>query len=114
MSHQKLQMSTQVEIARLLDRECKHLRDPSLASQMSNYFKHVHPLYGIKSAKLRHIIRQVQDKHRNEWTAPLLLDTAEMFTCEQHGEQEMLGVYLFGIAFNLKIIQDDSRVLQII
>lgn len=107
-------MNTQSKIARFLDRECKRLRDPSLASQMANYFKQVHPFYGIKSVELRYMIRQVQDKHRNEWTAPLLLNTAEMLLSEQHGEKKMLGVYLLGVPFNLKIIREDSRALQTI
>ncbi|KAL3789212.1 hypothetical protein HJC23_002797 [Cyclotella cryptica] len=107
-------MSIPSKIARYLDRECKRLRNPSRAAQMSNYFKQIHPFYGIKSADLKHMIRQVQEKHRDEWTAPLLLYTAELLLSEKHGEKKMLGVYLLGVPFNRKIIQEDATTLQTI
>jgi 3-methyladenine DNA glycosylase AlkD len=107
-------MSTPSKVVRYLDKECKRLRNPKRAADMGRYFKHVHPFYGIESAKLRHLIKQVQETHRQEWTASKLLETAEQLFADCHGEKKILGVYLLGVPFNRKIIQEESTVIQTI
>jgi 3-methyladenine DNA glycosylase AlkD len=81
---------------------------------MGSYFKQIHPFYGIKSADLRSMIRQVQDTHRKNWTAPGLLDTAEILLGYEYGEKKMLGVYLLGVPHNLKLIQEELHVIHTI
>ena len=99
-------------VIRYLNKECIRLRNPQRASDMGNYFKHVHPFYGIKSAELRQLIKQVQEKYRKEWTVCSLLETAETLLQDQYGEKKMLGVYLLGVPYNRKIIQEEPHVIQ--
>jgi len=99
-------------VLRLLDRECRRLQNKEHAKKMAKYFKYVHPFYGIKTASLRQMIRQVQSKYQKDWNASSLLDTAEQLLAESQGEKKLLGVYLLGVNSNLKILQNDPIVID--
>jgi 3-methyladenine DNA glycosylase AlkD len=80
---------------------------------MGRYFRHLHPFYGIKAGDLRQLIRKVQEEHCSEWTASSLMDTAETLLGEEYGEKKMLGVYLLGVPYNLKKIQQVPTIIDI-
>lgn len=109
-----MRMMSSQAVLEFLDAECNRLANPTHAEQMERYFKHIHPFYGIKSPALRSMIKIVQSQYKTEWTVESLLETSEQLLSASYGEKKLLGVYLLGVPSNLKIIQREPQVIELL
>merc|ERR1719343_561066 len=96
-------------VLRFIDKECQRLANPKNAKQIGKYVKNIYPFYGIKSPELRSMVQTIQSQHRNDWTAPLLLDTAEKLLEDRYAEKKMVAAYLLGAPSNLKLLSSFSK-----